>query len=346
LKSIFIVDDNDVNLITAEKALSKDYNVFTLPAASNMFELLNDVIPDLILLDILMPEMSGLEAMTKLKTNERYLNIPVIFLTSKKDEETEVQGFELGAVDFISKPFSEAVLKNRVRTHLEIDEVIRDRTIMYLQQTEKLQKIKNSMVSVLAEMLESRDKTTGGHIERTSAYIRLLIDAMIKREIYVDEAKSWDIDLVVTSARLHDVGKISVSDLILNKPEKLTTGEFETMKIHAAEGERIIDKIIRQAGDEDFLHFAKLFAGYHHERWDGLGYPHGLKGEEIPLQGRIMAIVDVYDALSSERPYKPALSNEQVVDIIMDGKGEQFDPKIVDVFYEIKEQFARVSSCW
>ena len=345
MKSIFIVDDNDVNLITAEKALSKAYKIFTLPSASDMFELLNEVIPDLILLDIMMPEMSGLEAMIKLKTNERYSSIPVIFLTSKKDPETEVQGFELGAVDFISKPFSEAVLKNRVRNHLEIDEIIRDRTEMFIKQSERLQKIKNSMVTVLAEMLESRDKTTGGHIERTSAYIRLLIAAMIEREVYVDEAKSWNIDLVVTSARLHDVGKISVSDLILNKPEKLTTGEFETMKIHAAEGERIIDEIIHQAGDEDFLHFAKLFAGYHHERWDGLGYPHGLKGEEIPLQGRIMAIVDVYDALSSERPYKPALSNDKVVDIIMDGRGVQFDPKIVDVFYEIKGQFAKVNEC-
>jgi putative two-component system response regulator len=339
------VDDNDVNLITAEKALSKHYNVFTLPSASNMFDLLNNVIPDLILLDIIMPEMNGLEAMAKLKTNNRYLDIPVIFLTSKKDAETEVHGFELGAVDFISKPFSEAVLKNRIRTHLEIDEVIRDRTVMFQEQTERLQKIKNSMVSVLAEMLESRDKTTGGHIERTSEYLRLLIDAMIERDIYAEEAKSWDIELAVTSARLHDVGKIAVSDLILNKPEKLTNGEFETMKVHAAEGERIIDKIINQAGDEDFLHFAKLFAGYHHERWDGMGYPHGLKGEEIPLQGRIMAIVDVYDALSSERPYKPALNNEQVIKIIMDGKGEQFDPKIVEVFYEIRELFAKVSSC-
>jgi putative two-component system response regulator len=228
---------------------------------------------------------------------------------------------------------------------LEIDDVIRDRMTMFQQQTERLQKLKDSMVSVLAEMLESRDKATGGHIERTSAYLRLLIDAMIERDIYAEEAKSWDIDLAVTSARLHDVGKIAVSDLILNKPEKLTTGEYETMKIHAAEGERIINKIVNQAGDEDFLHFAKLFAGYHHERWDGLGYPHGLKGEEIPLQGRIMAIVDVYDALSSERPYKPALSSDQVVDIILGGKGEQFDPKLVDLFYEIKELFARVGSC-
>jgi putative two-component system response regulator len=345
LKTIFVVDDNDVNLIAAEKTLSKHYNVYTLPSAYDMFELLNDIIPDLILLDIIMPQMNGLEAMAKLKVNTRYLDIPVIFLTNKSDAETEALGFEMGAVDFVSKPFSESVLLNRIKTHLNIDDVIRDRTIKLQQKTESLQRLKNSMVSVMAEMLESRDKTTGGHIERTTEYLRLLINAMIERNVYKDELSGWDIELAVSSARLHDVGKIAVSDLILNKPSNLTKEEFEIMKIHAAEGERIIDKIISQAGDEDFLHFAKLFASYHHERWDGNGYPHGLRGEEIPLQGRIMAIVDVYDALSSERPYKPALNNEQVVNIIMESKGKQFDPMITDVFFEIKDSFVKVSSC-
>jgi putative two-component system response regulator len=345
VKTIFVVDDNDVNLLTAEKILSDQYNVFTLHSASDMFELLNDVVPDLILLDIMMPEIDGFEAIKELKTNVRYSDIPVIFLTGVKEAEVEAHGFELGAVDFISKPFSETVLINRIKAHLNIDEVIRDRTAKLEQKTDSLQRLKNSMVSVMAEMLESRDKTTGGHIERTSEYLRLLINAMIERKIYENEVGAWDIDLAVSSARLHDVGKIAVSDLILNKPENLTQEEFERMKIHAAEGERIIDKIIRQAGDEDFLHFAKLFASYHHERWDGTGYPHGLRGEEIPLQGRIMAVVDVYDALSSERPYKPALDNKQVVNIIMDGKGKQFDPKITEVFFEIKDMFAKVGSC-
>jgi len=345
LKTIFIVDDNDVNLIAAEKALSKYYNIYTLPSAADMFDLLDNIIPDLILLDIIMPEMDGLEAMAKLKVNTRYLDIPVIFLTNKNDAVTEALGFEMGAVDFISKPFSEAVLVNRIKTHLNIDEVIRERTALLEQKTESLQRLKTSMVSVMAEMLESRDKTTGGHIERTTEYLRLLINAMKEKDVYNNELSTWDIELAVSSARLHDVGKIAVSDLILNKPAILTKEEFEIMKIHAAEGERIIDKIISQAGDEDFLHFAKLFASYHHERWDGTGYPHGLKGEEIPLQGRVMAIVDVYDALSSKRPYKPALSSDQVINIIMESKGKQFDPVITDVFYEIRDQFTKVDSC-
>jgi len=345
VKTIFIVDDNDVNLIAAEKTLSKYYNVYTLPSAADMFELLNDIIPDLILLDIIMPEMDGLEAMAKLKVNTRYLDIPVIFLTNKNDSVTETLGFEMGAVDFISKPFSESVLLNRIKTHLNIDEIIRDRTALLQQKTESLQRLKTSMVSVMAEMLESRDKATGGHIERTTEYLRVLINAMIERKVYYNELSAWDIELAVSSARLHDVGKIAVSDLILNKPANLTKEEFEIMKIHAAEGEKIIDKIISQTGDEDFLHFAKLFASYHHERWDGKGYPHGLIGEQIPLQGRIMAIVDVYDALSSARPYKPALSSEQVISIIMESKGKQFDPVITDVFYEIRDQFTKVGTC-
>jgi len=342
LKTIFVVDDNNVNLSTAEETLSDHFNVFTLPSALGMFELLNDVIPDLILLDIIMPEMDGFETMKLLKADIRYSHIPVIFLTSKRDSATEVQGFEMGAVDFVSKPFSGPILFNRIKTHLNIDEIIRKRTKELELRTEKLTKIKTSMVSVLAEMLESRDKTTGGHIGRTSTYLKLLINMMLKRGVYSNEISNWDLDLAITSARLHDVGKIAVSDLILNKPGSLTNEEFETMKIHAAEGERIINKIINQAGDEDFLLFAKLFAGYHHERWDGTGYPHGLSGTDIPLQGRIMAIVDVYDALSSDRPYKPAMDREQVVDIILESKGKQFDPEIVDVFLEIKDQFAEV----
>ena len=331
MKSIFIVDDNDVNLITAEKALTNQFQVYTLPSAIEMFELLKDITPDLILLDILMPEINGFEAMISLQEDPRYSQIPVIFLTSRNDPVTEAMGLELGAVDFVSKPFSEPVLINRIITHLKIDDIIH-------QRTERLQRLKNSMVSVLAEMLESRDRTTGGHIDRTSSYLRLLINAMIEKDVYANDLKDWDIELIVNSARLHDVGKITVSDLILNKPGPLTDEEFETMKIHAAEGERIINKIISQAGEEDFLLSAKLFAGYHHERWDGKGYPHGLKGEDIPLQGRIMAIIDVFDALSSDRPYKKALEEHEVLKIITESRGTHFDPVITDVFLEMRNK--------
>jgi putative two-component system response regulator len=192
-------------------------------------------------------------------------------------------------------------------------------------------------------MVEQRDKLTGKHIERTAAYVKLLLETMLKKKCYFDEINEWDVDLTVSAARLHDLGKISVSDLILNKKEKLTNNEFDIIKTHTSEGEEMIESIIRETGDEDFLYSAKLFAGYHHESWDGTGYPRRLKGLDIPLHGRVMAIADVYDALVSVRPYKKAFTHEEAVEIIKDGSGTQFDPKLVEIFLEISDLFKAVS---
>ena len=338
MKTIFVVDDNNVNLLAAEKALTAHYRVFTLPSASGMFELLEDIIPDLILLDIEMPDTNGFDALKQLKSNALYAGISVVFLTSRSDVSAEVLGFELGAIDFISKPFSEPALYNRLKTHLDIDAIIRE-------QTEELQRLKNSIVSSMARVVESRDELTGKHIERTTMYIKVLLDAMLKSGVYSEEVENWDAEAVAFLARLHDVGKIKVSDAILNKPGKLTDEEFDIMKTHTTEGERIIDDIINESGDKIFLHNARLFAGCHHERWDGTGYPRGLKGEDIPLHGRVMAIADVYDALVSDRPYKKPFSHEQAVDIIIESKGKHFDPKVVDVFLGVSGQFAEVGRC-
>ena len=339
MKTIFVVDDSDTNLSMAENALEDLYCVMTMPSAAKMFTLLDKVTPDLILLDIEMPDMNGFEALQQLKSHDAYSSIPVIFLTGMTDVSTEVQGFELGAVDFIAKPFSAPVLLNRIKTHLDIDALIHKRTT-------QLRRLQNSLVYVLANMVESRDKTTGGHIERTTAYIKILMNAMMERGVYVDELRDWgDLDLVASSARLHDLGKIAISDLVLNKTDKLTKEEYEMIKIHAQEGERNIDQIVVRTGNEAFLHHAKLFAGYHHEHWDGTGYPYGLKETMIPLQGRILAVADVYDALVSVRPYKKAYSHEEAMNIIMSNSGKHFDPNIADVFDEVKEQFQEVSMC-
>ena len=336
-KVIFVVDDNDTNLAMAEEALENQYRVMTLPSAEKMFALMEKVRPDLILLDIEMPEMDGFAALQLLKTNVLYYDIPVIFLTGMTDADIEARGFELGVVDFITKPFSAPVLTNRIKTHLEIDELIRERT-------RQLQQLQNAIVFGFADIIESRDHETGGHVDRTSKYIRILINEMMSRGVYVDELKNMDIESLISSARLHDVGKIGTTDLILNKPGKLTQDEFVVMKTHTTEGEKIIDHIASRTTDADFLENARLFAGYHHERWDGTGYPSGLKGKEIPIQGRIMAIADVYDALVSQRPYKKAFSEEDTVRIIMDNAGKQFDPVIADVFFKVKDQFHAVIS--
>jgi len=335
MKTIFVVDDSDTNLSMAEAALEEYYRVMTMPSAEKMFDLLGKITPDLILLDIEMPQMDGFQALRRLKSTDLWSGIPVMFLTGRTDVDVEVHGFEVGAVDFITKPFSAPVLLNRIKTHLDIDEIIRDRTAQLYQ-------LQNSIVSVLANMVENRDKGTGGHIERTSSYIKILIDAMKDRGVYSDEIRSWDVEKIISSARMHDLGKISITDMIMNKPERLTEDEYETMKTHAIEGERIIDEIISSTGEGEFLRNARLFAGSHHERWDGNGYPRGLKENEIPLQGRIMAIVDVYDALVSERPYKKAFPDDEAVKIIMEDAGTHYDPKIAEVFYQVKDMFKAV----
>jgi putative two-component system response regulator len=335
MKTVFVVDDSDTNLSMAESALENLYRVMTMPSAAKMFSLLEKVIPDLILLDIEMPETDGFTALRKLKTINAWANIPVMFLTGRNDSEVEVQGFELGAIDFVTKPFSESVLINRIKTHLDIDEIIRERTA-------QLNRLHNSIISVLANLVESRDKGTGGHIERTSEYIKILINEMKNQGLYSDVINDWDLERVISSARMHDLGKISITDLIVNKPGRLTDEEYEIMKTHAQEGERIIDEIIAQTGEGEFLRNARLFAGCHHERWDGNGYPHKLKGDEIPLQGRIMAIADVYDALVSERPYKKAFSADDAAEIIMQGAGTHYDPKITEIFFKAKDQFKNI----
>jgi len=341
-KTIFVVDDNDVNLLMAKEALREQYRVMTMPSAEKMFAMLEKIMPDLILLDIEMPDVDGFEALQRLKSHDLYAPIPVIFLTAMTDAAVEVRGFQLGVIDFINKPFTAPVLLNHIKTHLGIDELIRERTSQLQQKTEQLQHLQNGIVFVIADMVENRDEETGGHVERTTTYIKVLVNAMLTQGIYADELNAIDLDLFVSSARLHDVGKISISDIILNKPEKLSDEEFVVMKTHAAEGERIVEQIVSRTGGAEFLHHAKLFAGYHHERWDGTGYPHGLAATDIPLQGRIMAIVDVYDALVSVRPYKRAFTAEEAVNIIMEGAGKQFDPAISDVFYNVRDQFEAV----
>ena len=334
-KTVYVVDDNDTNLVMAREALKEQYRVMTLPSAEKMFAMIDKVKPDLILLDIEMPEMDGFEALRRLKNTASQMDIPVIFLTSKNDASNEALGFQMGVVDFIAKPFSAPVLLNRIKTHLDIDEIIRDRTA-------KLQRLQNGIVSVLADMVENRDKETGGHVERTTSYMRILIDTMLKSGVYVRQISGIDLDSFISSARLHDVGKIAISDTILNKPGKLAEEEFAVMKTHASRGERMIDQMILRTAEAEFLNNAKLFAGYHHERWDGKGYPYGLAGEDIPLQGRIMAFVDVYDALVSERPYKKPFTHEEAIRIIMENTGTQFDPFIAGVFYDVRDQLATV----
>lgn len=339
LPKIFIVDDNDVNLISAKEALKDHYFVMTMPSAAKMLTLIEKITPSLILLDIEMPEIDGFQALSLLKSNPKYQHIPVIFVTSISNSDVESQGFEKGVVDFITKPFSPAILLHRVRVQLDIENIIKERTNRLEERTEELMKLQNSIVFTLVDMIEGRDKETGGHINRTSTYMELILREMMKVEKFAVQINALNFNSLVTSSKLHDIGKFFVSDNILNKPGRLTDEEVKKMETHTTEGERVINLIGSSKAGLDFLDNAKTIAISHHEKWDGSGYPKGLKGLEIPLQGRIMAVVDVFDALTSERPYKRAFSPEEAINIIAESAGTHFDPEIVEIFYKAKDRF-------
>jgi len=198
------------------------------------------------------------------------------------------------------------------------------------------------MTNVIANIVENRKSYSGKHIERTAEYLRILLNIIFERGLFTKEVMEWDIEDIISSARLHDVGKVAVPDTLLNKPGKLTSEEYEIVKTHVNEGVNIINDIITESGSNEFLYNASIFAGSHHEKWDGSGYPGGLKGSKIPLQGRLLAIVDVYDALVSERPYRGALTHVKAIEIIKENKGVHFDPEITDLFLQNNKLFAEV----
>lgn len=348
-KTIFLVDDNLTNLTLGKNALAEHYNVFTLNSGARLLKMLEKNIPDIILLDVEMPEMDGYEVIKKLKAQKETANIPVIFLTAKTDGQSELLGLSLGAIDYITKPFTPSLLLKRIEVHLlleaqrlELEKYNSDLQKLVAEKTDMVVELKNAILKTMAELVECRDDVTGAHIERTQGYLAIMLDALIKFGVYADEVKEWDIELVLQSAQLHDVGKIHIKDSILNKPGKLTAEEFEEIKTHTVYGEEVIERIKRRTSDRQFLEYAKTLIGSHHEKWDGSGYPHGLQGEEIPLLGRLMAIADVYDALVSERPYKNAYSHEEAVDIILKGRGTHFDPELIDLFVKVSDEFKAV----
>jgi putative two-component system response regulator len=316
-----------------------------------MFNILEDIKPALILLDIDMPEMNGYEAIKILKSKVETQNIPVIFLTAKTDTENELAGLDLGAIDYITKPFMPPLLLKRIEVHLLVEAQkktleVQQRELknfndnlqkMVDEKTKTVLELQDAILKTVADLVESRDDITGGHIERTRRGVGLLVEALKDHSVFSEEVSGWDIKLLLQSSQLHDVGKIAISDRILRKPARLDREEFEEMKKHTGFGVQIIEKIEASTSASDFLKYAKIFAGTHHEKWDGSGYPNGLAGNDIPLQGRIMALADVYDALVSERPYKKAFSRAEAVKIIQDGKGSQFDPELTDIFVRVME---------
>ena len=347
---VFLVDDNIVNLNMGKNVLQHKYTVITIPSGEKLFTSLKKLKPDLILLDIEMPGMSGYDTIKGLKINPTTANIPVIFLTAKIANEDELLGLSLGAVDYITKPFSPPILLKRVELHLLLQsqkEMIREYSgnliDLVSERTDDISAWQNAVILWAAEIIEFRDSETGHHVERVQKYLEILLNEMMKMEEYSAEVDTWDTYAFLKSALLHDVGKIKIRDDLLLKPSRLTDDEIMDMQFHSLYGKTLLEKLENKIPNQTFLEYAKILAHRHHEKWDGTGYPDGLKGEKIPLQARMMAIADVYDALISERPYKKPLSHEEAMRIITAGRGTQFDPALTDLFVSLSVKIKAVS---
>lgn len=329
---IVIVDDNAVNLDLAELALGDFYKVTKLISGEQLLKFLTRVKPDLILLDVQMPDMDGYETLKKINEVEAYKKIPVIFLTGQDDVASERKGLMLGAKDFIKKPFDNEVMLFRIRSQLELYAYRNKLEDVVEEKTKQISDLQHVLTVSWAEMIESRDGTTGSHVRNTTIYFKALINCMLKSDKHKDEFSEEVLRELLQASTLHDIGKIGISDTILKKPASLNKDEFEQMKKHAQIGADMIEKIIEKTYFDRYLNFAKDMALYHHERWDGSGYPCGLKGKEIPLYVRVLSIVDVYDALTSVRPYKRAFTHNEAIEIIKAESGKFFDPKIFELF--------------
>ena len=336
MATLLVASESITGLTEAKNALMGHYRVFMALSASDMFYYLQTIQVDMILLGEKLSDSSGIDTLRRLRYCNGYAAMPVIILTDKPNSIAANGYFSLAAADYIELPVLSNILINRVQTHLDVSSLI---SIQLNRHTNW----QYGIIAVMAELINSRDKMTGGHVFRTSEYLRILLEAMIRRRLYAEEIQEWRVETVVSSARLHDIGKIAVSDMILNKPGKLTSDEFTVIKSHTSEGERIIEKMAQYAGSGAFLRHAKLFAGAHHERWDGNGYPRGLKGADIPLEGRILAVADVYDALVSERPYREPITGREAKEVILSESGQQFDPHIVEVFFDAWDLFDKIS---
>lgn len=320
-QKVLIVDDEPANLRVLKKILGDLYRLSFAKTGEEALRLVERDLPDLILLDVMMPGMTGFEVCESLKKEIVSSHIPVIFVTALSDELDEAKGFEVGAVDYITKPVSPAVVKARVRTHLS------------LVQADELRRTRLQVIQRLGRASEYKDNETGTHILRMSHYSKVMALAYGLTENAADN--------LLHAAPMHDIGKIGIPDSIMLKPGKLTDEEFTIMKTHPEIGAEILGD-----SDSDLIALAKTVSLTHHEKWDGSGYPKGLKGENIPLEGRIVAIADVFDALTSKRPYKEAWSVQEAVDFIHEQSGRHFDPSLVALFDGCLPAILEIKHLW
>jgi putative two-component system response regulator len=350
---VLVVDDTAGNLELMSELLKPNYRVKVANGGAKALELAAaEPRPDLILLDVMMPGMDGYEVCSRLKADAATRELPIVFLTARTDAEDERRGLELGAVDYIAKPISPPTFMARIKNHLALKaaaDFLRDKSD-YLakivdRRTLEVRAIQEVTILALASLAETRDNETGNHIRRTQSYIKTIAEELSGNPRFALSLSEYGIRMIVRSAPLHDIGKVGIPDRILLKPGKLDPKEFEIMKRHTVLGKEAIENAEKSLGTQvEFLSAAKEIALSHHERWDGSGYPQGLAGEAIPISARLMALADVYDALISRRVYKEEMSHEEAAKIILEGRGTQFDPDIVDAFDLAQDKFRAVAA--
>ena len=348
--AVLLVDDVKVNIMILEEILKGDYRILTANNGKEALKLLREtkVHPKLILLDVQMPEMTGTTMFEILKADEVLKRIPVIFITASNDCESEL--LAAGAVDFISKPFIPEVVMHRVKNQIKLknysdnlEEMVAKKTVEVIKKTEEANHILSKALQGLANVIEHRDLESGEHVKRTQFFVEALVKRLIfSKSPYAYELRKLQPEIIVKAMALHDVGKIAIPDKVLLKPGRFNSEEYELIKTHTTMGKKIIEEL-GDVNDSLYLKHSEDICYSHHERWDGSGYPQGLKGNQIPIVARIATLADVYDALVSVRVYKAALSYSSSVKIIQDDSGTRFDPIVVDAFIAIQNEFRKIS---
>jgi putative two-component system response regulator len=350
--TILLVDDTPIDLALMANLLKDAYRLQVTNQGESAIKIAaSPKPPDIILLDIMMPDIDGYEVCRRLKADPLTQHIPVIFLTGKTGMEDEQRGFELGAVDYITKPISPPIVLARVATHLALKasaDFLRDKNAFLSHEVAKRDRemtaIQDVTILSMASMAETRDSETGNHIRRTQHYVKALAEKLRDNPRFSAFLTDDNINTLFKSAPLHDIGKVGIPDRILLKPGKFTPEEFEIMKTHTTLGWKAIDNAEQMLGAKaEFLTMAKEIALFHQEKWDGSGYPEGRSGDNIPISARLMALADVYDALISRRVYKDGMPHHVAEKIIVDGRGQHFDPDITDAFVLLKDEFRAIA---
>ncbi len=344
MSTILIVEDSPFHIDLLVSALEDEHSLHVAIDTGKAFRILETVIPDLIILDAILPGMNGYEFLDIISSREEYRRIPVIFASGMDQAHDQIKGLNSGAVDYITKPFHTEIVKRRISLHLELSTHRKHLEKLVKERTEEIEHTRDSVIQAVAYLAESRDKTTGEHIFKTQRYIGTIADHIAAS--HPGFLPPEEVHLISQASALHDIGKMSIPDSILSKPGPLTQEEMEIMKRHTVSGATAIRTTMEMIGNNDLLEKAYEICLSHHEKHDGSGYPSGLRGDQIPPSAAVLAIVDVYDALVSERPYKKAYTHEQAVQIITAGDGRtmphHFHPIVLEAFLEVKEEFRHI----